>query len=227
VERNRVKGDIKMEIEFFGANCFRIRAKGATVVVDDDLDSLGLKNVTKEDNVLLVTNKILKTDKARSKARLVLDSAGEFEVGDISVNAIQTRGHMDKDDEETAIIYQCLFGGNSVTILGHVHPDINGEVLELIGGTDVLILPVGGNGFTLDPVGATSIIKKSEADVVIPSQYELQGVNYEVSATPLEEFVKVSGMTAPEEQLDQLKVGKIPCEVSSQTQLIVLNMKKA
>lgn len=53
-----------------------------------------------------------------------------------------------------------MYAGQTATFTGHVHPDISDDALELISGTDVLIIPVGGNGFTLDPTGAASIIKK-------------------------------------------------------------------
>lgn len=214
-----------MEIEFFGANCFRIKTKQATIVVDDDLDRHGLKVVTKDKDVLLVTNQNLKAAAAASKARLVLESAGEFEIGDISVSGVQARGHMDEEGKETATVFQCSYGGASVTVLGHVHADISNTVQELAGGTDVLLLPVGGNGYTLDPVGATSIIKSIEPDVVIPAHYEAAGFKYEVPASPLDEFIKTSGLTASEPQ-DSYKVGKSTSE-SGQTELVVLSIKKA
>lgn len=211
-----------MEIEFFGANCFKIKTKKSSIVIDDNLDKLGVKNVTKPDDVLIYTNKILSSERVLSKARLVLDSAGEFEVGDITVNALQTRAHMDEEGQETATVFQCMFGGSTVTILGHVHPDLSADVLELAGGTDVLIVPVGGNGYTLDAVGATSVIKKTEPDVVIPSSYESSGLKPEVPMAPLEDFLKTSGLTSTE-KVDSLKVGKATAEQSSQ--LVILNIK--
>ena len=214
-----------MEIEFFGANCFRIKTKQSSIVVDDDLDQHGQKNITKSKDVLLITNHSLKTSKASKEARLVLESAGEFEVGDISVKGVQTRAHMDEEGAETATVFQCTYAGASITILGHVHPNLSETVQELAGGTDVLLVPVGGNGFTLDPAGATSAIKTIEPDAVIPAHYETKGYTYEVPAAPLEDFIKTCGLT-PSEPQDNFKVGKNIVE-SSQTQLVILQIKKA
>ena len=193
-------------------------------VFDDNLDLLGAKNTVKPEEVLFYTNKMLSSKSAVKKARLVIDSAGEFEVGDISVKAIQARSHMDKDEEQSATVYQCMFGGKTVTVLGHVHPELNDEVLELMGGTDVLLVPVGGNGYTLDPVGATNVIKNTEPDVVIPSHYEDKSLKLEVPAAPLDEFVKTCGLSS-DEPADSYKVDKPNAELASQTHLVVLNKK--
>lgn len=214
-----------MEIEFYGANCFKIRSKNSTIVVDDDLDAHGSKVVTQEKDVLVVTNKDVKADTARTKARLVLDSAGEYEVGDISVRGVQTRGHMDEKGTESATVFQCIHEGATITILGHIHPDISDTIQELAGGTDVLLIPVGGNGFTLDATGAAKAIKTTEPDVVVPSMFHTDSLKFEVPVSPLDDFLKTSGLNS-EDREDVLKVGKTTSE-SGQTKLVVLNIKKA
>lgn len=214
-----------MEIEYYGANCFCIKTKKSSVVVDDDLNKHGLKNVAKKDDAVFYTQKQLVSEEVVQKARLVIDSAGEFEVGDVSVKALQTRGHMDESGVETATVYQFLYSNTTVTVLGHLHPDLADDVLEMAGGTDVLIVPVGGNGYTLDAVGATSAIKKIEPDVVLPSHYNAKGLSFEVPVAPLEDFLKTSGLQADEPQ-DSYKVDKPNQELSTQTHVVVLNIKK-
>jgi L-ascorbate metabolism protein UlaG (beta-lactamase superfamily) len=83
---------------------------------------------------------------------------------------------MDEEDKYTATIFQFMYDGQTITVLGHVHPDLGDDAIELVSGTDVLVLPVGGNGYTLDPIGASSMIKKVEPDVVVPSQYDIEGL---------------------------------------------------
>lgn len=213
-----------MEIEFYGANCFRVKTKKTSLVFDDNLKSLGAKSITKDKEVLLYTNKALESEDAVQKARLTLDSPGEFEVGDISVQGVQARAHMDEESQATATVFQCMFANTTVTVLGHVHPEVSAEVLELIGGSDVLILPVGGNGYTLDAVGATSVVKKVEPGVVIASQFEDNSLKFEVPAAPLDEFVKTSALTAAE-PADSYKTDKPNAELASQTHIVVLNKK--
>jgi len=213
-----------MEIEYYGANCFRIKTKEANVVIDDNIAALGGKVVAKGDEVVVYTSNSLSNEKAVAASRLVLSSAGEYEVGDISVTGIQTRGHMDEEGVQTATVYQFMYKGTTVTVLGHIHPDVSDDVAEIAGGTDVLIVPVGGNGYTLDPVGATKTIKNIEPDVVIPSQYDIPGMNYEVSASPLEDFVKTSGLQQAVPS-DSYKVDKPNAELAGSTHLVILNKK--
>jgi L-ascorbate metabolism protein UlaG (beta-lactamase superfamily) len=212
-----------MEIEFFGANCFRVKTKKASVVIDDNLSVLGQKSITKDVDVAVFTSKEIAGNQ-KSKARLVLESAGEFEIGDLSVRAVQTRGHMDEAGADTATVFQFLYNGTTVTALGHIHPDVSADVLELSGGSDVVLVPVGGNGYTLDSVGALSVIKKIEPEVVIPSYYDAPGFKFEVPAGSLDDFVKTSGLTAVEPK-DVYKVDKPDAEMAGQTHLVILSIK--
>jgi L-ascorbate metabolism protein UlaG (beta-lactamase superfamily) len=84
---------------------------------------------------------------------------------------------------------------------------------------DVLVVPVGGNGYTLDPIGAAKVIKKIEPKLIIPVHYEDKGIKYEVPQVPLEEALKVLAVE-PKETVAKLKLKST--ELSETTQLIVL-----
>ncbi len=215
-----------MEIEFYGANCFRIKTKNTVIVIDDNLSTVGAKTVVKEKEVpaLLVTNSVIDTTVSSKSARLVLDGPGEYEVGDVSVVGRQVRAHMDEEDAKTGTVYQCTFDNKTVTILGHVHPEINDGLQELAGGTDVLIVPVGGNGYTLDAVGATQIVKKLEPEIVVPAHYEDNSLSFEVPAASLDEFIKIGALPAAE-AVDVLKLGKVAPELAGRTHLQIVNKK--
>jgi L-ascorbate metabolism protein UlaG (beta-lactamase superfamily) len=184
-----------MELEFFGGNCFRIKTKQTTIVIDDNLEAMGKKSIL-SDKVAAFYSSDVVVQPAKNPAYLMIDSPGEFEVGDVTVKGVQARAHVDEGDKKSATVFQFMHSGQTISVLGHVHPDLEADVLELISGTDVLVVPVGGNGFTLDPIGASSIIKKTEPAVIVPSQYELAsaGLTYEVPAQPLSEFAKVASL---------------------------------
>jgi L-ascorbate metabolism protein UlaG (beta-lactamase superfamily) len=214
-----------MDIEFFGANCVRLKTKEAVITIDDNLSKIGGKTVVDGSSVLMYTNRLLVDENANEKARLLIDTAGEFEVGDVTVRGEQTRSHLDEDGTESATVLQFMMNNQTVTVLGHVHPDLSKAVVELIGGTDVLVIPVGGNGYTLDGVAATSIIKKAEPAVVVPTYYEDNTLTYEVPAQPLSEFLKISSLQS-EEPIDMLRLGKNLDIESTQTKIVLLNRKK-
>jgi L-ascorbate metabolism protein UlaG (beta-lactamase superfamily) len=213
-----------MEIEFFGANCFRITTKKTVILVDDNLSKIGRKSVQSEKTTVFYTSKTLIDETSAIKSKLMLDSPGEYEVGDVTVIGVQARAHTDTENHESSTVFQFMKDSQTITVLGHIHPDISVAVSELIGGTDVLIVPVGGNGFTLDPTGALKVIKKVEPSVVIPSQYDIKGLNYEVPAQPLEEFGKLPTITL-EDPIDSFKLESNTEENVVQTKIITLNVK--
>lgn len=210
-----------MEIEFFGANCFRIKTKETTIVVDDNLSKLGGKTIQNDKTVAFYSNADLLDEKAGEKSRLMFDTPGEYEVGDVTVTGVPARSHMDEEEKLSAVVYQYMYKNQTVTVMGHVHPDISDEVAEFIAGTDVLVVPVGGNGFTLDPVGANKVMKKAEASVVIPSHFDMKGLKFEVPAQPLEEFGNLPNVDLNEPQ-DSFKMSDVPGEDGAATSKVVV-----
>jgi len=176
-----------MEIQYYGANCVRISNKKASVIIDDNLEGLGLKSVTKEGDIALRTFGTFKDNK---NVKIVIDSPGEFEVSNISVKGIAARSHMDEDKLKSAVIYKLTISDIRVVIAGHIFADLSDEQLEALGTVDILIVPIGNAGYTLDSVGASKVIRKIEPKMVIPTHYADSEINYEVPQQSLDEAMK-------------------------------------
>jgi len=204
-----------MEFQYYGGNCIKISVKNAVFVIDDNLKDLGLKSVTKPENVALFTA----LPKANPDARLVLTDPGEYEVSEVSIFGIAARSHMDEAGKKSATIYKMLFDDTRVCILGHVYPDLTEDQLEEIGIVDILITPVGGNGYTLDGVGALHLIKQIEPKLVIPTHYEDKDIKYEVPQQPLAEALKGLSME-PKEAVAKFKPK--PADYGETAQLVIL-----
>jgi L-ascorbate metabolism protein UlaG (beta-lactamase superfamily) len=205
-----------MELQYYGGNCLKITTKKAVLVVDDNLKSLGVKPISKLDNVSLVTNPIL--IKAEPTG-FVIDSPGEYEMLDVVIKGIGVRSHMDEVGKANAVVYRVTAGDTTIAIAGHIHPDLTDDELEAIGLVDVLVVPVGGNGYTLDAVGALQVIKKIEPKVIIPVHYDDKSLKYEVPQQSLDEALKALGME-PFEKVDKFKLK--PNEISDSAHLVVL-----
>jgi L-ascorbate metabolism protein UlaG (beta-lactamase superfamily) len=205
-----------MEFQYYGANCIKITTKNAVFVVDDNLKELGLKSITKPENVALMT--VLPTD--QPDARLVITDPGEYEVSEVSIFGIAARAHMDEAGKKTATIYKLHYDDTKVCILGHVYPDLTEEQLEAIGMIDILITPVGGSGYTLDGVGALTLIKKIEPKLVIPTHYDDKAIKYEVPQASLEDALKNMAMEQKSEPVAKFKPK--PADYGETTQLVVL-----
>src|SRR3990172_8200860 len=94
-----------MELQFFGANCLRISTKKAQIVVDDNLDKLGLKSVTKPTDISLHTH----ADIPSKPAHFTADMPGEYEVSGVVIHGIAARSHSPlasgEEGKKTAVVY--------------------------------------------------------------------------------------------------------------------------
>lgn len=191
-----------MEIQFYGGNCVSLVTKKATIVVDDNLLALGLKSVTKNGDIALFTGK---RAELTGQPKMVIDQPGEYEVSDVSIQGVAARSHLDESGKQTATIFKVIGEDIRVVVMGHVYPELSDSQLEALGTIDVLVIPVGGNGYTLDSVGALTLIKKIEPKIIIPTHYADKAISYEVPQQPLEEALKGLAME-PKETVSKLKL---------------------
>lgn len=204
-----------MEIKFYGANCVRINNKKVSILIDDDLANHGLKSVANEEDVAIFTLEKGSTN----PNRFLIEGPGEYEISEVSVRGIPAQAHLDASGLR-ATMYSLQSQGFSVGVLGHIHPDLSDDQLEKLGLLDVLIVPVGGSGYTLDAVGAANLVKKIEPKIVIPTHYADASVQYEVPQAEVDLFLKEMGVSEPE-QVEVLKLKE--SELGDKTRVIVLS----
>jgi L-ascorbate metabolism protein UlaG (beta-lactamase superfamily) len=188
-----------MEIQYHGANCVSFSLKKTKVVIDDNLNDIGLKSITGKEDILINT--------------------GGFEISNISIQGIAARAHIDEKDQTNAIIYKFVADDIRMAAVGHIYPDLSEEQLEAIGTIDILFIPVGGNGYTLDGVGALKVIKEIGPKLVIPTHYDDSKIKYPVPQKDLQSALKELSME-PKETTEKLKLKGL--DLADTTQLIVL-----
>jgi len=205
-----------MDIQFYGANCCVLSSKGVRVVIDDNLGELGLKTVAKSGDILLFTGShaVSAVD-----PKIVIAGPGEYEVSGLSITGIAARAHIDEPNSKSATMYRIVADDVTYLITGHIYPDLSEDQLEQIGMIDVMIVPIGGSGFTLDAGGAMQVIKKVEPKLVIPTHYADDALHYVVPQQTLEQALKNMGM---EQKETVTKLRFKPAEASDATQLVVL-----
>lgn len=215
-----------MDMQFYGANCVVLSGKQARVVVDDNLAALGGKSVTKDGDICLFTGA---HEAPEGKPKLVIDMPGEYEASNVSIFGMQARAHMDpaseggnRVDEEgkkSGVMYKITWGETRILITGHVFPKLTDAELEQIGIIDIMFVPIGGNGYTLDAIGVAQLIKQIEPKLVVPTHYADKALKYEVPQTELSDALTTLGME-PKETIAKLQFK--PAEVTDTAQLIVL-----
>ena len=205
-----------MELQYYGANCIKITTKKASIVVDDNLAKLGLKSITKPADIVLRTNSQIPEP---SGVRFSAEKPGEYEIAGVIIHGVGARSHMDEPSKKTSVIYTVTSDDVRLAIVGHIYPALSEDQLEEIGVVDVAVVPIGGNGYTLDGAGALEVIKKLEPKLVIPTHYADKQTKYEVPQTELTDAVKNMGMEISE-KIARLKIK--PAELSDTTKLVVL-----
>lgn len=209
-----------MDMQFYGANTIVLSSKANRVIIDDNLTTLGAKSVTKDGDICLFT---AGSGQVSGEPKIVIDMPGEYEVSNISIFGLQTRAHMDEDNKRSATMYKITWGDTRVLVTGHVFPKLSDNELESIGIVDVMFVPVGGNGYTLDASGALQMIKQIEPKIVIPTHYNDTRLHYEVPQAELEDALKTMAME-PKERATKFQFK--PGEASDTTQLVVLETSK-
>jgi Predicted Zn-dependent hydrolases of the beta-lactamase fold len=204
-----------MEVQFYGGNCITLTSKQLKIVVDDYLESYGRKSISRDSDLLLFT---ASHDEPKVKPQLLIDHPGEYEVGGVSVYGIAARAHTDESGK-SATMYKIITDDIRYLVTGHVYPELSERQLEEIGAVDVMFVPVGGNGFTTDPVGALKLIKEVEPKVVIPTHYHDDALKFEVPAQPLDAALTGIGFEV-KETVDKLKLK--PSDIGELAHIVVL-----
>ena len=145
-----------MELTYHGANCLRISTKKAQVVIDDNLDKLGLASITKPGDISLHTFSGI----SAKQSHFMADMPGEYEISGVVIHGVSARSHRDEEGSHSAVIYTIASDDLKVAVLGHIYPQLSEDQLEQIGHVDIAVVPVGNSGYTLDGAGALKLIKQ-------------------------------------------------------------------
>lgn len=205
-----------MDIQFYGANCLTFTTKQGRIVLDDNLAELGGKSPSKAGDIAIFTGA---HGAPAQTPKIIIDQPGEFDVSGVSVYGIAARSHMDEASQKSATMYKFIFDELRVLVTGHIYPELTDKQLEQIGMIDVMIVPVGGNGYTLDGIGAAKLVKKVEPKLVIPTHYENTKLNFPVPQQPLETAIKALAME-PKETTAKLRIK--PTDITDVMQLVVV-----
>jgi hypothetical protein len=191
------------DIEYKGGNTIVISTKKGTLVTDPKLSVVGLKDVVIKEAIELATEARFALNS--EDARLSIEGPGEYGVANFDIRGVAAQRHLDAEsDPFISTIYRVEVGDTRIAIVGNVYEKLSEDQLEEIGVVDILVIPVGGNGYTLDATGAAALTRQIDPKAVIPVHYADDALKYEVPQDPLEVFVKELG--APVEETGKYKL---------------------
>ncbi len=180
-----------MEIEYKGANAVTIKSGSTLLVADPKLSIVGLKDVKISGAIQVTTEKRFSVS---GDEKIHISGPGEYEVSDISIKGIAAQRHIDEAGQKTTI-YSLVVAGFRIALLGNIADKLSEDQLEALGVLDIVILPVGGNGYTLDAQAAAGIIRQIGPKIVIPIHYNDSALSYEVPQGELADFLKEIAVT--------------------------------
>lgn len=214
-----------MLISWFGQSCFRLQEKvngrEITVILDPfNPEAVGLKlpnNLTADIVTVSHQHEDHNFTKAIGGQPFLVDMAGEYEIGGVSVDGIDSY-HDDQHGKERGqnLLYRLEFDDLVVSHLGDLGSLLEEKQLERLAGTDILLVPIGGQ-HTLDAKRAVEVINQIEPKMVIPMHYQLPGLKFELNT--VDDFVKAIGLPVVTD--NKLKVTSRDLD-SENTQLVIL-----
>lgn len=170
-----------MDISWLGHACIRLRAAGATLIMDPASRETGYDMARPNADVVTVSH----SDPAHSNRKgvrgepLVLDGPGEYEVRGVHVLGVSSwlgagpaveGGEGEEPARERNVIFVVEAEELRVAHLGGLTTRLTAEQREQVGDVDVLIVPVGGEPALAAPE-LTRLARELEAKVVIPMRY--------------------------------------------------------
>lgn len=190
------------DISYKGAHFIVIQTKQATVVIDPTVPGQRASKIFDKANVQLVTQPQFLREAPEDQ--LVVSIPGEYEAADVSILGFDAVAQL--DPQTKSVVYRVTTPDAAVAVVGHINPDTTTEEqLEQLGVIDILVIPVGGNGYTIDPHGAVKLTQHISPKIVIPVHYSEDGVAYEVPQMSVEQFVKELGLPVQDEQTLKIK----------------------
>jgi len=200
-----------MMITWLGHSCFKIQDKtgtdGITIVTDPFDKEIGLKVPNCEADIVTISHDHHDHNNvsALRGTPYLINTAGEYDVKGILLRGVESYHDEQKGKERrNNIIYRMEVDGVSVSHLGDLGHVLDDKQLEVLVGTDILLIPVGGK-FTLDAKKAVEVVSQIEPRIVIPMHYNDGNVNI-TELAGVEKFIKEMGIKPIEE--DKLKISK-------------------
>lgn len=194
-----------LEIEYRGGNTVVISTKDLNIVTDPNRSVIGQSNVVISGGVELATEKRLSVDS--EEYRVSICGAGEYEVADIEIRGIAAVRALDDPSMSVmdSAIYRIKIQDVTLCLVGNIHYELSDNQLDEVGPIDILVIPVGGNGYTLDAQNAAQLTRKIEPKIVIPIHYANKALDYEVSQDDVEQFIQQLKATVVEDKKIKIK----------------------
>lgn len=145
------------------------------------------------------------------KVPFVIKGAGEYEVAGVFIKGFGTE--VELKEGKSSKVYQntsyCFtLDGIRVTFLGALSQPLAPAHKEIIDETDVLFVPVGEDGFLLNPYDAHKLAVSLEPHLIIPMDYNEQSLPIFLKEAGAEKIEPVEKLTIKKKDIES-KLGEV------------------
>ena len=203
-----------MDISYLGAGSVKLSGRNLTVVCDPEVGFKGKADV-------VTWSAVMKPGEgevyAQPEGAMLIDSPGEYEVKSTTVIGVPARLHIDEEGRRGSV-FSITVDGVNVVVVGNIAGKIDEDQVESLGSVDVLVVPVGGRGLTLDAEGAAAVVTQLEPSYVVPVHYDDGVTEYPVPQSSVDVFLKEMGASPEPEAKLRITQKEPPAE----TQVVLL-----
>ena len=193
------------EIKWFGHNCFRIRAKEATVIIDpvDRVTGYAMPKQTADIVAISHEDKGHANLNAIKPEYQIVRGPGEYEMHDVFITGLRTYHDAARGAERGYnTCYLIELEGIIFCHLGDLGHPLSSDQAEALSNADVLMIAAGAPGIVTFEQAA-DIVGQIEPKIVIPMQFAT--ANGDKNAGDIEAFCKALGVAMPE-PVDKLTI---------------------
>lgn len=203
-----------MTISWFGQACFRIESKDLRILIDPFSSKIGLRAPRINDQIVLVTHDHDDHNNVESVGpeSFVVRGPGEYEKSGVQIVGVSSFHDTTQGSERGLnTIYVIRTEGITLCHLGDLgQHELTSEQIEIIGGVDILFVPVGGT-YTIDGKEAVSIVKQIDPKIIIPMHYKVPGLSIKELEGP-QMFLKEVGIKPEEVEVFKIQAKALPQE---------------
>jgi L-ascorbate metabolism protein UlaG (beta-lactamase superfamily) len=190
----------RMDINWLGHSCFRIKGSRATLITDPYSPDLGYTLGKQEAGIVTVSHQHpghSYTESIGGSPRIIA-GPGEYEISGVLIIGVRTYHDADKGEKRGKnTVYVIQIDEMTVCHLGDLGHSLTSEQMEDMENIDILLLPVGGVS-TIDAVKATEVVRQLEPKAIIPMHYKTDAVKKGLQ--PVDAFLKEMGIKSMEPQ---------------------------
>lgn len=168
-----------MQIQYYGLTRFKVIAKPAgrgaqeIIVYIDPTAGEELRMVYGNADIILSSEERYNAKKEGLKGDpIIFLYPGEYSIHGVNLMAIEATGKHKKEN----IIFVLEAEDIRIAHLGVLTEELTSKQQESIDGVDILMIPVGGGGESIDGKQAAKIARNIAPKIVIPMYYDTPGV---------------------------------------------------